>query len=58
MTDPGEFAGLPTEIPALCQVGQGLLMHILWAEGYDGDARLRMPPGYASDPQRFDLRLA
>jgi hypothetical protein len=36
MTDPGEhaglFEGLPTEIPALCQVVQGLLLHIFWAE--------------------------
>jgi hypothetical protein len=38
MTDPGEhahlFDGLPTEIPALCQVVQGLLLHIFWAERY------------------------
>ena len=38
MTDPGEhadlFAGLPTEIPALCRVVQGLLLHIFWAERY------------------------
>ena len=36
MTDPGGYAalfdGLPTEIPALCQVVQGLLLHIFWAE--------------------------
>ncbi|MFQ6100040.1 MAG: transglutaminase domain-containing protein [Anaerolineae bacterium] len=36
MTDPGEhaelFNGLPAEIPALCQVVQGLLLHIFWAE--------------------------
>jgi hypothetical protein len=25
---------------------------------YEGDARLRVPPEYASDPQRFDLRFA
>jgi len=38
MTDPGENAGLfndlPTEIPALCQVVQGLLLHVFWAERY------------------------
>ena len=38
MTDPGEHAGLseslPTDIPALCQVVQGILLHIFWAERY------------------------
>jgi hypothetical protein len=38
MTDPGEHADLleylPTEIPALCQVVQGLLLHVFWAERY------------------------
>jgi len=38
MTDPGEyghlFDGLPTEIPALVEVVQGLLIHIFWAERY------------------------
>jgi hypothetical protein len=38
MTDPGEhadlFDGLPTEIPALCGVVQGLLLHVFWAERY------------------------
>ena len=38
MTDSGEhaalFDGLPTEIPALCQVVQGVLLHIFWAERY------------------------
>lgn len=38
MTDPGEhadlFDGLPTGIPALCQVVQGLLLHVFWAERY------------------------
>lgn len=38
MTNPGEhtnlFDGLPTNIPALCQVVQGLLLHIFWAERY------------------------
>jgi hypothetical protein len=38
MTDPGEhadlFDGLPTNIPALCQVVQGLLLHVFWAERY------------------------
>jgi hypothetical protein len=36
MTDLGEHAGLfdalPTGIPALCQVVQGLLLHVFWAE--------------------------
>jgi hypothetical protein len=38
MTDPGEHADLledlPTGIPALCQVVQGLLLHVYWAERY------------------------
>ena len=38
MTDPKEYAGqldgMPTEIPALCEVVQGLLLHIFWAERY------------------------
>ncbi len=38
MTDPKQYAslfeGLPTTIPALCQVVQGLLIHIFWAERY------------------------
>ena len=38
MTDPQEYAGLfdglPTEIPALCRIVQGLLIHIFWAERY------------------------
>jgi hypothetical protein len=38
MTEPGEYAalfdGLPTEIPALVEVVQGLLIHIFWAEQY------------------------
>jgi hypothetical protein len=38
MTDPGEhaalFDGLPADVPALCQVVQGILLHIFWAERY------------------------
>jgi hypothetical protein len=38
MTDPKEYAplfeGLPTDIPALCQVVHGLMVHIFWAERY------------------------
>lgn len=38
MTDPKQFSklfeSLPTEIPALCRVVQGLLIHILWTERY------------------------
>ena len=38
ITDPGEYAGylegLPTEIPALCQVLQGILLHLHWARRY------------------------
>jgi hypothetical protein len=38
MTDPKEhaglFEGLPTEMVALCQVVQGVLVHIFWAERY------------------------
>ena len=38
MTDPKEYAslldGLPTDIPSLCQVVQGLTVHIFWAERY------------------------
>jgi hypothetical protein len=38
MTDPHKhavlFDGLPTDIAALCQVVQGLMIHIFWAERY------------------------
>jgi len=38
MTDPRDqadlFRDLPSEIPALCQVVQGVLLHIFWAERY------------------------
>ena len=38
MTDPGEcatlFDGLPTEIPELVEVVQGLSLHLHWAERY------------------------
>jgi hypothetical protein len=38
MTDPGEqaylFEGLPTTIPELVEVVQGLLIHVFWAERY------------------------
>jgi hypothetical protein len=38
MTDPGSFselfAALPDEIPALCKVVQGLLIHQYWAGAY------------------------
>ena len=38
MTDPRDqadlFRDLPTAIPALCQVVQGVLLHIFWAERY------------------------
>lgn len=38
MTGPGAhaalFDGLPTEISALCQVVQGLLLHVFWTERY------------------------
>jgi hypothetical protein len=38
MTDPKEYAhlfdGLPTDIASLCQVVQGLTVHIFWAERY------------------------
>jgi len=38
MTDPGEygvlFDGLPADIPALCGIVQGLILHLHWAEGY------------------------
>jgi hypothetical protein len=41
MTDPGEYADLledvPAEISALCQVVQGLLLHIFWAERYGAE---------------------
>ena len=37
-TDPEEYAhlfdGLPAEIPALCHVVQGLVIHFLWAKAY------------------------
>jgi hypothetical protein len=38
MTDPGErdvlFKRLPSDIPALCQTVQGLILHLHWAELY------------------------
>jgi hypothetical protein len=38
ITDPREYAelfeGLPVEIPALCQVVQGTILHLGWAERY------------------------
>lgn len=38
VTEPGEYVGLfdalPSEIPALCQIVQGVLLHIFWAERY------------------------
>jgi hypothetical protein len=38
MTDPEEyqhlFDGLPTNIPALCEIVQGLILHTHWAERY------------------------
>lgn len=38
MTDPGAhvdlLTGLPTDIAGLCQVVQGLLIHVFWAERY------------------------
>lgn len=38
MTDPGEhsvlFHGLPTDIPALYKIVQGLILHVHWAERY------------------------
>jgi len=38
MTDPAEHAelleGLPTKIDALCDVVQGILLHVFWAERY------------------------
>jgi len=38
MTDPQEqassFGGLPTDMAALCQVVQGLLLHMFWVERY------------------------
>src|SRR5262249_15627726 len=37
-TDPGRYAhlfdGLPAEVPALCRVVQGLVIHCLWAKAY------------------------
>ena len=38
ITNPLDYSellkGLPAEMPALCQVVQGLLIHIFWAERY------------------------
>jgi len=38
MTDPGEqgdlLGGLPTQVGALCEIVQGILLHIFWAERY------------------------
>lgn len=40
ITNPGECAdlleGLPTDVPALCRVVQGNLLHIFWADAYFG----------------------
>ena len=54
VTDPGEhgvhFNGLPNDIPSLCKIVQGLILHMHWAEGYgvklsqerrDGESNLR-----------------
>ena len=41
ITDPGRhgdlFADLPDDIPSLCRVVQGLILHIFWAERYGVD---------------------
>ena len=38
MSDPGEnatlFADLPHDVPKLCQIVQGLMVHVFWAERY------------------------
>jgi len=38
MTDPGEYRhlldGLPQDIPSLCRIVQGLVLHLHWAERY------------------------
>ncbi len=38
ITEPGEqaglFEGLPRDIPSLCQVVQGVMLHVFWAEQY------------------------
>jgi len=38
MTDPGKhgtlFDGLPDDIPSLCRIVQGLIIHVHWAERY------------------------
>lgn len=39
MTDPGPYASLfddlPREIPALCKIVQGNVLHVFWAERYE-----------------------
>jgi len=40
-------AGLPTDIAALCQVVQGLLLHMLWAERYG----IQLPPERRQETQ-------
>jgi hypothetical protein len=67
VSDPGEYVGLfddlPSEIPALSQIVQGVLLHIFWAERYgsdeafsevrtlyENDARLRRPKDWLSEP--------
>lgn len=55
MTDPQDhaslFAELPDDLPALCRVVQGLLLHQYWAEAYG----YSIPAGRASEYQIRDV---
>lgn len=60
MTDPGPYAnlyaGLPSDIPALVQVVQGLMVHVFWTERYG----LNMPEERRAEVQlrNMERRLA
>ncbi|HSJ52157.1 MAG TPA: transglutaminase-like domain-containing protein [Anaerolineae bacterium] len=68
MTDPGPyaslFAGLPSAIPELVQVVQGLLVHVFWAERYGlslpderkGEVQLRLVADKLARIRQLDAR--
>src|SRR5262245_36882686 len=72
-TDPEEYAhlfdGLPAEVPALCRVVQGLMVHLLWAKAYGVEVTDERRPEMAirqvsrkleylaaADPRPLDMR--
>jgi hypothetical protein len=68
ITNPGKYAGLldglPTDIPSLCKVVQGLVLHIFWAERYgvkltaerQQEVQLRHAPRMLARIQELDDR--